>query len=231
MKKRFKLITVSILALCTLFLLTGCAEDGSYPFRVAKEQFGCERILWFGGGQHCNNISGYYVEQGGGKFGRDRVFPQEGGYYIVGEDKDGNEVFVLVPHEKYADNKRYKAAKYDWPFDYSFGEIATFAGKYGYEYADGIDGREDEFFGSPRRLKLYDTDDVVKRRLSELRAFDDADAIYGRMDVKMFFSFGYEPSEGHRNDYYIMQEDGKLKMYELKDHEDANVIIFDRGKA
>ena len=218
-----------IIALCASFSAIGCAEDEYHPIRVAKEQFGCERILWLDGAHQCNNISGYYLEQGGGKFSRDHVFPQEGGYYVVGEDKSGNEIFVLVPHSDYANSKRYKAAKYDWPFDYSFKEIAMFAGEYGYKYANGIDGLEDEFFSpSSYHLNLCDTEDNVKRGLLELQWFDSVDAIYSRMDVKMFFSFRYKPSESHWNDYYIMQENGKLKMYEFKDNMETNIITYER---
>ena len=209
-----------IIALCASFSAIGCAEDEYHPIRVAKEQFGCERILWLDGAHQCNNISGYYLEQGGGKFSRDHVFPQEGGYYVVGEDKSGNEIFVLVPHSDYANSKRYKAAKYDWPFDYSFGEIAAFAGEHGYKFADGIDGRLDEYYGnSGDDLKLNDSNEFVKTCLYEsYRNFrDEAELgdLYERLDVKLAFEYSVAVGE-QTSDCYIIQIDGKFQLCERR---------------
>lgn len=233
MKKRLKLVLAVIIALCASFAAIGCAEGDKeyYPIRIAKEQFGCERIWWIGGGIYCNNISGYYLEEGGGKFGKDHVFPMEGGYYVVGEDKDGNEIFMLIPFEKHA-REGYKAVKYDWPFDYSFKEIAGFAGEHGYKFADGIDGKVDEFYeDNSTRLLIFDTDFHIRYFLkSYFSKFGDVETVYDSLDVKLLLHFQYENGDENFYNCFIIQQDGKLNLIKLngRNAEDTCVVTYER---
>lgn len=52
-KKVLAAVLAIIMAFCFGVIALGCEEDESYEqyaLRIAKEEFGCKKILWYGGG-------------------------------------------------------------------------------------------------------------------------------------------------------------------------------------
>ena len=209
------IISVAV-AICACFALVGC-NNKSYLIEdaeaIARERFGCKKILWIAQAVYYDNILGSKV-------------PIEGGYYVVGEDKDGNEVCVFVPKNK---SDKAAIAAFDWPLAYSFSTIAKLYTEYGYEYAGGIEGHEEEYFYQHYSIYigLLGSDNTVKTRL---KAFGDADELYEKLDVKIMLDFHRKTDEFGMCYYYLFQEDGLLKMYKVTNNDFENFTVTTFGE-
>ena len=212
-KSKSAAILALIMAAFVCFALIGCNKDYTVEdaANIARERFGCTKILWVGRAVYKNNTDGCDLSM-------------NGGYYVVGLDKDKNEVYVVVPKNK---SDKFTATAFEWPFDYTFSQIAKVYEKYGYKYIDGIDGKEAEYFYShtSKYINLIDTEFNVKIKLD---SFGDKDEMYELLDVKLMFEFTYLPEDGVLRFYYLVQENGLLKMYEKTngDLENFTVTIY-----
>ncbi|MCH5153868.1 MAG: hypothetical protein J1F71_01515 [Clostridiales bacterium] len=214
-KSKLPLIILVITAICVCFALIGCNNDNTLDdvTNVARDKFGCTKILWLNLASYDNNVGGCDV-------------PMEGGYYAIGLDKDGNEVYIVVPKCK---SDKIKAATFAWPFDYTFSQIAKVYSQYGYKYSDGIEGHEEDYCYSHSGIdiRMLDTEYRVK---TQLKSFGDADELYEKLDIKLMFEFSFKSRELGIGYYYLVQEDGLFKMYEVlnKDYRNFTVTTFDK---
>lgn len=228
-----KFINFIIAVFCCIFPAVFCVGCKDFEmlskydraFKIARSDFGCKKILWVDSAVFGNNITGgikYQPEEfGGGGFVTDEVLSQNGGYYVIGDDGDGNNIYVLVPRDK-----TRESAMFEWKFDYSFSEILDFIGQFGYKYADGIDGRENEYLAD-HRLWINDNDDVI---MYKLKRFGNENELYARLDVKLFFEYRQIIGDGEFYDYYIWQEGGKLKLYQwANSSSEPNVFTYKLG--
>lgn len=208
------LITVAVLTVFCCLPLLGCNDNLSVEdaANIARESFGCTKILWMRGTR-----TGYMS-------GND--LPGEYGYYVVGVDESGNEIYVVVPNFK---SKRYSAETFDWRFDYTFGQIAEVFTKYGYKYADGIDGRESEYFYTHMStyIGFNDDEETIKHQLD---VFGDAEKLYEELDVKVMFDFFYRQDGGVERDCFLVQTNGSLMLYEIiaGDLVNFNVTVYNK---
>lgn len=198
-KSKITAILAVIMAACVAFVLVGCNNDYTVEDAVgiARNKYGCTKILWVSRAKPENNVL-------------EEKLPMQGGYYVVGIDKNGNEVCVVVPK---FESKYYKTATFEWRFDYTFSQIAKVFAKYGYKYANGIDGVEKEYFynHSSTYISLLDRDDNIKQRLG---SFGDADEMYDKLDVKLVFEYNYQSDDEVLHYVYLVQEGGTLVVYE-----------------
>ncbi|MDE5563401.1 MAG: hypothetical protein K2J01_07665, partial [Clostridiales bacterium] len=194
-KTIFAVVIVVVMALCSGLIAFGCGNDDNegwseYAFRIAKEEFGCEKILWHIGGDYRDEVASVYLYRTHGfksPVPYESVFDHPGGgSYVVGLDKFGDELFIAIPNKRSTerDPKKYSPRLIQWPFAYSFTEIATFAAEYGYKHVDGIDGLSDEqlneYYGY--RLVCYNYKDENTENF--IKYFADADTKYDELDVK-----------------------------------------------
>ncbi|MDE6618067.1 MAG: hypothetical protein K2K13_03470 [Clostridiales bacterium] len=222
-------VVVVIIALCFGIIAFGCESDEVwyvYDLRIAKE-FGCEKILLHTGGKHYGEVSSVYLYD---TYGNKSIVPyesafeiQRGGSYVLGLDKHGRELFIAIPDKESTkrDSKKYSPRLIQWPFEYSFTEIASFAAEHGYKYADGIDVGEyekqiwDFYSGS---FGFFNHNNInASGNITEgfTKYFDDAGKKYYELDVKFVFRYSVESSEtGQADTYYVTQESGKLVLYE-----------------
>lgn len=203
------------MAVCIAFVLVGCNNDYSVEdaANIARNKYGCTKILWVSRAKPENNVL-------------QEKLPMQGGYYVVGIDKNGNEVYVAVPM---FESKYYNTATFEWQFDYTFFQIAKVFAKYGYKYTDGIDGIEKEYFynHSSTYISLLDRDDNIKQNLS---SFGDADELYEKLDVKLVFEYNYKADDETMRYVYLVQEGGVLVVYETVsgDSDDFTVATYDK---
>ena len=239
-KSKLAAIIAVIMAVCFGLTAFGCGKDESdyeYAMRIAKEEFGCERILWYAGGDYSSELVSVYLYD---TYGHKSTVPysvfdqQNGGDYVVGVDKYGYEMFIAIPDQESTDRnpKEYSPRLIQWPFAYSFTEIAKFAAEHGYKYADGIDGLNDELLIDYYKASftILCREDRVMYHFKEI--FSDAEKKYDELDVKFVLSYRDMVDEMNWSDYYIMQIDGKLIMYENKITElesTINEITYERN--
>lgn len=216
-KSIFTTILSVIMSACVAFALIGCSHD-EYKVEdaanIARDKYGCTKILWVSRAYYRSNV------------GENKIFPMQGGYYVVGIDKDGNEVYVAVPK---IESKQYKTTAFEWQFDYTFSQISTVFQKYGYKYVDGIDGIEKEYFYNHNStyIGLFDRDDYVK---TVLGVFGDADELYEKLDVKLMFEYNYKADDDTVHDVFLAQQDGMLVVYETLsgDADNFTVTTYDK---
>ena len=223
---------VAILGLCTL----GCSDESisGYAIRIAKEEFGCEKILWYNSATYRNELTNVYLydERYISTIPAEYFEPERGGVYVLGVDKFGSELFIAVPNQKSVEKgMRYSPRLIQWPFAYSFREIANFAAEYGYKYADGIEGHEEEYqsdYFKSALTALDNKDDIIYYFKA---IFSDAEKKYDELDVKFVLRYTVD-YDGNPVLYYVTQEGGKLKLYENKktDLGDVTEIIYERDK-
>ncbi len=181
--------------------------------KIAKREFGCERILWAVDTQITLGSSDPLGENdyfGGNDFLRktcpnpykeykEYYYFDPYVYFIVGE-KNGEEIYLLIP----ADCDRYKPMVAKWPFVASFKEIVKMLHETGINY--DVDDK-DRWFG------LYDREEEIKR---EAKSYDDviedAENLYDRLDVKALLTYSWKEND---LDYlcWISQENGEIKIY------------------
>ncbi|MDE6618068.1 MAG: hypothetical protein K2K13_03475 [Clostridiales bacterium] len=240
-KTVFVAVFAIIMSLCFGLVTFGCGNDESqheYITRIAKE-FGCEKILWYAGGNHFNEVSSVYLYLTSGSKSPvpdESVFDYPGGgSYVLGLDKHGRELFIAIPSQESAKSspKKYSPRLIQWPFKYSFTEIASFAAEHGYKYADGIDGFTDEQLSDYYKYSFVALNnnfvDFSFGNITEnfTKYFDDAGKKYYELDVKFVFRYSVESSEDEQADtYYITQESGKLVLYEkIKTRLEDNTVL------
>lgn len=223
-KTIFAAVIVVVIALCLGLVSFGCGNDDEgwreYVIRIAKEEFGCEKILWHIGGICQNEVSSVFVYNTNGyksTMPYESAFEYERkGSYVLGVDKYGRELFIAIPSKESTkrDPKKYSPRLIQWPFEYSFTEIATFAAEHGYKYADGIDGLSEEQledYSSYKFIYLNYKDEITD---DFTKYFDYADKKYDELDAKFVLFFRVLQNEDRRTTYYITQESGKLVLYE-----------------
>ena len=100
--------------------------------------------------------------------------------------------------------------------------LAVYA-EYGYSYADGIDGKEYEYyFDFTNNIDISDTEDYVK---DSLKFFGDVDELYDELDVKIVFEFHNELDDGRRYGLFLFQRDGELVVYEAPSGDYGNFSV------
>lgn len=228
--KRFTIVLIVSIIVVGLLLKFGAGvlilycvlphEKNTYDYALKyARNSGCQKILWVGSAQFGNEITGCTRELSHGTVWSDSVLTRRGGVYVIGEDRNGNELYFIVPNV----NEEGTPQSFEWPFDYKFSEIAHWLSDYGYEYADGIVGHE----SLASSILAWDTKKNVEDTLNCMyKDKDEARAVYERLDIKFIFEYAYCPSENNVNRYYIMQEQGALKMYEIKNNELDNKSIY-----
>ena len=242
-KTVFAAVFTIIMALCFGLVTFGCGNDESqheYITRIVKEKFGCEKILWYAGGVFQNEVSSVYLYLAS-PYGYKSLMPYEsvfdqprGGSYVVGVDKHGYELFIAIPDRLSTEknSKKYSPRVIQWPFAYSFTEIATFAAEHGYQYADGIDVGEDEKqiwdFYSGSFAALNNKDNITRHFI---KLFDDADKKYDELDIKFVLYYRVEHDKDNWTDNYVMQKGGKLMLYQCTESapENINIVIYERN--
>lgn len=215
-KTIFSSLAAIMLVFCAVFAFVGCGNDDyTVPdaTSIAHKRFGCEKILWVCSVHGNSNVA-------------NSDLPNEGGYCIVGLDNDGNEVYLVVPK---FENKYYKAALFEWKFNYTFAQIAAVFSKYGYKYADGIDGREKEYISNrySTHISVQDREDGIKQQLA---VFGDADDLYEKLDVKLILEFFCKSNDGEQSYYFLTQSGGELVVYEMADgnFQSFSVTIYNK---
>ena len=216
-----------VVTVCFGLAAIGCSQGAETDFnraiRRARESFGCEKILWCGFAVHGNNVSSTDIEmENGYTYRKDAVLGQRGGYYVIGLNKNGEAQFVLIPKDegtKVDDSDEirpsYKSTLFDWPFAYSFSEMAAFMGEHGYKYGNGIEGKIDEYRYGDQTLYPVDRSFDI---MAHYDGGDDREEFYNRLDVE--FTFAYYTEHEH---YLLTQEGGKLKLYEWR-FTDSDII-------
>lgn len=106
-KTNLHAIFAVLMALCFGFVAFGCGNDENqyeYDIRIAKEEFGCEKILLHTGGKYYGEVSSVYLYD---TYGYKSIIPREsafemerGGSYVVGVDKHGYELFIAIPDQQ-----------------------------------------------------------------------------------------------------------------------------------
>ena len=214
-KSKSAAILALIMAVCVCFTLLGCNKDYTVEdaANIAREKFGCTKILW---------VSSVGCERRMSK----TLMPTDGGYYVVGLDENGDEVYVAVPK---CETDKYKITEFDWQFGYTFSQISTVLSAFGYEYKDGVDGIEDDYFRHSEygSIRLNSQEDLIK---TQLDVFGDAEELYEKLDVKLMFEFFYKSKDGVRRYYFLMQEGGLLKLYEIINGDLENFTVTIYGK-
>lgn len=150
---------------------------------------------------------------------RQSLFDQERqGIYVLGVDKYGWERFIAIPHKETTerDPKLYSPRLLQWPFAYSFTQIADFATEHGYKFADGIDNLNDKQLSDYYKGAFAALD--CKERF--VRSFDsifgNAEKKYDELSVKLVLYYKATDDESAPTHCFIMQEGKELKLYEKK---------------
>lgn len=215
-----------VLVLCSVFVFAGCSNELALndAIGIAKEDFGCKKILWVSGAPARRTLtSDIKYTQDGKMYLKERIFPDQGGYYVFGLDKNGNDVYVAVPRYK---SSSYKPAEIDWPFDYTFTQILDFAGRYGYKYVDGIDGRIDEFTdGNDWAMRSCGNENSI---LGSSQAGRYCESLNGtfceKLDIAVVFEFQMRADDNRVYSYTIGQIDGKLMVMEIDFENDKTAV-------
>lgn len=239
-KTVFSTLAAIVLAFCFCFAAIGCERaETEHPFnyslRIAKEQFSCQKVLWY---CHCSYRNDavaivHYNTQGfrySYPLASESLFEMKyGGALVLGVDKNGWEKFIAVPDQR---SKSKKPQEIQWPFIYSFTEILDFASEHGYKYVDGIDN-----FNEEQLDDYYDgAFQAIYRSLFISKfgtTFEDADKKFDALAAKLVLHYSIADEENSATSYFIMQECGDLKMYEeVRSGEETvmNVITYERKK-
>lgn len=204
--KKHKIITTLLLTpilLCTVCLmLVSCAsQDIKYneAIAIAKQDFGCEKILWIQSGALIletkpeEEIPVYSLRS-------------HYAYYIVGE-KEGKEVYIVVPSNPDLD-KPYTAT---WGLDYSFTQIVE---KFNENEAQYVADVPDDYYSVNRDsyINLIVNRDTIRDFAEYYNVNDNYDSFYECLDVKLVFEYRWEV-EGNEHRCMVAQENGELKAY------------------
>lgn len=160
--------------------------------KFAKKEVGLDKILWVG-----SSGDGYFL----------RDVPLENAVYIIGI-KSGQERFFAVPCMP---EKRQPPIELEWEFDYSFSEMISWLGEYGYEH---VGGYPDTSLPSDIKglIEVYGRKEQLAYIVESFGI--GVDEFYAALDIKAVFGFRRIISGEIFYDYYITQEGGRLKLYE-----------------
>lgn len=204
--KKHKIITTLLLTpilLCTVCLmLVSCAsQDIKYneAIVIAKQDFGCEKILWIQSGaliletKSEEKIPVYSLRS-------------NYAYYVVGE-KDGKETYIVVPSSPKLD-KPYTAI---WGLDYSFTEIVEKINDFDAQYIADV---PDDYYSVNRGsyINLIVNRDTIRDFAEYYNVNDDYDSFYECLDVKAVFEYRWKV-DGNEHRCMVAQENGELKAY------------------
>ncbi|MDE5592475.1 MAG: hypothetical protein K2I75_00920 [Clostridiales bacterium] len=231
LKQKFKTVisalAMMIITLGVMLSLVSCDLNDRITekdaIRIAREDFGCNNILWLGRvGDDDLLVS---VSADGETTVRKRLSRDRGAYYVFGLDKNGKEVYVVVPI--YTESS-LKPTVIDWPFDYTFSEILDFAGQHGYKYSDGIEGRVEEYIdeSSSVGLRTYGQE-ALSIADAELDYCESLGGAFSELlDIKFVFEFTVQIS-GIWHNCTIGQIDGKLVMMEILSGDEIETLYGD----
>lgn len=202
--KRYKIILAAILApifICIVCLsLVSCTpQDIKYDeaIRIAKKDFGCEKILWIEDNALILST------------GEPTVVKMRSHYsfYVVGE-KDGEEIYIVIPSTPELDEP-YIAT---WALDYSFAQIVEKFNEYGAKYVADV---PDDFYSTSFNdyIDLVVAEFMIKILADNYEVGADGDAFYERLDVKAAFYYRWQ-EDGFDHNCIVTQENGELKAYE-----------------
>lgn len=200
--KKIKSAVTSVLAavlLCVIgSALTACSpQDIKYDdaIAIAKKDFGCEKILWIDSGAEILS-TGVPTEN---------TSPAHYSFYVVGE-KDGKEVYILIPSPPTVEKPHVS----EWKFDYTFTQIVDKLNKCGARYVIQV---PDDYY-SAKRSSFAEL--LTGQKLNGIAGYYEVgcsdDEFYERLDVKAAFQYVWI-ADGNINSCIITQESGQLKSY------------------
>ena len=198
---------------CVSYVNSRPVEKSDKALEIAKKEYGLEKTLWVGYG---SGNEPYFL----------RNTDLEHAFYVIGIN-GGEEKFIAVP----AHSSNIDPIELKWEFDHSFSEMISWLGEFGYKYSNGFPNNSlpaDNYGGFG--LQVLDSEDIIKEANVPTAL---SDAFYDRLDVKVIFSFRNIIADDYFYDYYLTQEDGRLKLYERFFNEgdvSVNTIIKDEEK-
>lgn len=204
--KKNRLIASVILAPILFFVVclpfASCTLDkdikADEAIAIAKNDFGCEKILWI-------KSNALILSQSPEDEPSVNTMRSHYSYYVVAE-KDGNEIYLVIPSTPKLD-KPYITT---WCMDYSFKQIVHEFNKLGAQYV--IDVPDDYYSAAGNYINIETVEDMITG-YAKYHEVDDAETFYERLDVKAVFNYRRVDND-YIHDYMLAQIDGELKTYE-----------------
>lgn len=207
----FLIIILILVVLCVggtiaiIVIFSNKPSEAKYDdaIRVAKNDFGFEKILWV---EHTNHTSLGTTEEY-----PDGYTPFRYAYYVVGE-KDGEELCLIVPSYFKEENSFILT----WSLNYSFTQIVEKFNEQGANYVPDV---PNDIYSTSfsNYISITENDHILNSfdnyRLNKL-GIDNYDDFYERLDVKAVFEYTWYDDDNARHYCIVTQENGELKSYE-----------------
>lgn len=195
------LLTPILLCIVCLMLVSCASQDIKYneAIAIAKQDFGCDKILWIQSGA-------LILETKPGEKIPVYSLRSNYAYYVVGE-KDGEEMYIVVPSTPDLD-KPYTTT---WGLDYSFTQIVEKFNDFGAQYVANV---PDDYYSLKHSnyINLIVNTDTIRDFAEYYNVDDNYDSFYECLDVKLVFEYRWEV-EGNEYRCMVAQENGELKAY------------------